>query len=97
VLLLLVGPALKIVIDSLQDDAGRLTLGNWSSIFGVALIRRSVLGSLRVGVVVATLSTLLGTPLAWAVSRLRVGQRSLGVAFLTVAANLSATALVFGF
>ena len=97
VLLLLVGPALKIVLDSLQDDAGRLTLDNWSSLFGVALIRRSILGSLRVGVVVATLSTLLGTPLAWAVSRLRVGHRSLGVAFLTVAANLSATALVFGF
>jgi putative spermidine/putrescine transport system permease protein len=97
ILLLLIGPALGIVVDSLRDDAGRTTLGNWGSLFGVPLIRRSVLGSLRLGAIVATASLILGAPLAWAVSRLSLGARSLGVACLTVAANLSATALVFGF
>jgi putative spermidine/putrescine transport system permease protein len=97
VLLLLLGPALNIVLDSLRDDTGRATVENWLAIIAVPLSRRAILGSLRLGAMVATLSTLIGGPLAWAVSRLRPGRRSLGVACLTVAANLPATALAFGF
>ena len=97
ILFLLLGPAVKIAIDSFEDENGGATPGNWLSLLDVPLVRRSILGSLWVGALVATLSTLLGTPLAWAVEHLRPGRRSLGIAFLTVAANLSATALVFGF
>jgi putative spermidine/putrescine transport system permease protein len=74
-----------------------LTLANWADVFELPLTQRAIVASIVLGLTVATLSTLIGAPLAWCVGRLRIGGRSLAIAALNVAANLSATSLVFGF
>src|SRR5262249_39916807 len=84
---LLVGPAANLVVDSLRDPA----------VLAHAPPRRAIVSSLGVGVAVASLTTLIGVPLAWCISRLRIGSRSVAAAALNVAANIPATSLVFGF
>jgi putative spermidine/putrescine transport system permease protein len=94
---LLVAPAVNIALDSVRAAGGGYTLQNWGDVFALGLTRRSITTSLTLSTVVATLSVLIGTPLAWALSRLGLGGRSLAAAALNVAANIPATSLVFGF
>ena len=94
---LLIGPAANIVLDSLEDSEGGLTLLNWRDVVVNPLTRRAIITSLIVGVTIASLTTLIGLPLAWCISRLRIANRSLAAAALNVAANIPATSLVFGF
>ncbi len=96
VLVFLVGPALTIVVDSFRGPNGLPTLDNWSRIFSSPPNVQAITGSITLGAVVATLSVIIGTPLAWVISHLRIGRRSVAVALLNVAGNLSATTLVFG-
>jgi putative spermidine/putrescine transport system permease protein len=93
---LLVGPAVNLVLDSLRSSSG-FTLGNWADIFRLALTRQAIVSSVLLSVLVASLSTVIGGLLAWCISRLGLRGRSLGVAAMNVAANMSATTLVFGF
>ena len=94
---LLIGPAANIVLDSLRDPQGGITVLNWRDVVANPLTRRAIVTSIAVGVTIATLTTLIGVPLAWCISRLRIGNRSLAAAALNVAANIPATSLVFGF
>ena len=94
---LLIGPAANIVLDSLRDPLGALTVLNWRDVVVNPLNRRSILTSIAIGLTIATLTTLIGVPLAWCISRLRIGNRSLAAAALNVAANIPATSLVIGF
>ncbi len=95
--LLLVAPAINIALDSFRSRAGGYTLQNWIDVGTLALTRRSIVTSIVVSTIVATLTLLFGTPLAWAVGRLGLGSRSVSAAALNVSANLPATSLVFGF
>lgn len=52
-----------------DDDTGLWTLGNYRQIFASATLLKPVLNSLLLASAVAVLSTLLGVPLAWLVSR----------------------------
>ena len=94
---LLVGPVINIALDGLRGREGGFTIANWLDVFGAPLTRRAILSSILLGFTVATLSTVIGAPLAWCIARLRIGGRSLAIAALNVAANISATSLVFGF
>jgi putative spermidine/putrescine transport system permease protein len=94
---LLLGPAANIVLDSVRDSQGDFTLLNWRDVAANGLTRRAILTSLAVGMAIATLTALIGVPLAWCISRLKIGSRSLAAAALNVAANIPATSLVFGF
>jgi putative spermidine/putrescine transport system permease protein len=94
---LLIGPVINIALDSLHSRGGGFTLTNWIDVFRAPLTRRAILSSIVLGLTVATLSTIIGAPLAWCISRLSIGGRSLAIAALNVAANISATSLVFGF
>lgn len=94
---LLIGPAANIVLDSLRDSQGDLTWLNWRDVVANPLTRRAIINSVVIGVIIASLTALIGVPLAWCVSRLKIGNRSLAAAALNVAANIPATSLVFGF
>ena len=94
---LLIGPAANLVVDSLRDPAGGLTPLNWRDVIVNPLTRRAIVTSILIGVTVAMLTTIIGVPLAWCMSRLKIGGRSLAAAALNVAANIPATSLVFGF
>ena len=94
---LLVGPVINISFDSLHSRDGGFTLKNWEDVFKTSLTQRAILSSILLGLTVATLSTIIGAPLAWCIARLNIGGRSVAIAALNVAANISATSLVFGF
>ena len=70
---------------------------NWRDVVANPLTRRAIVTSLLVGLTVASLTTIIGVPLAWCISRLKIGTRSVAAAALNVAANIPATSLVFGF
>src|SRR5688572_9833931 len=65
--ILLIGPAIYLIADSFGSRAGGATLKNWDDVFALALTRRAILSSILLGVLVATLSTAIGAPLAWCV------------------------------
>jgi putative spermidine/putrescine transport system permease protein len=94
---LLIGPAANIVLDSLRDSQGDLTWLNWRDVVANPLTRRAIVNSVVIGLTIASLTAVIGVPLAWCVSRLKIGNRSLAAAALNVAANIPATSLVFGF
>ena len=80
-----------------EDGEGNLTILNWREVVVNPLTRRAIVTSMVIGVTIASFTSIIGLPLAWCVSRLKIGNRSLAVAALNVAANVPATSLVFGF
>jgi putative spermidine/putrescine transport system permease protein len=94
---LLLGSAAWLVVRSLQDAAGGFTLDNWRDIFALRLNRTAILTSVRLALVVATLTALVGTPLSWFVAHLRARGRSVGLAVANVAANFGGAPLAFAF
>ena len=97
-LALLVAPALRLLLASVTSpDDGRLTLANWVASFGNRNDQRAIVTSLELGVVCATLSLLVGSPLAWCISRMLPPRRAAWLALLNVAANFGGIGLAFAF
>ena len=53
--------------------------------------------SVRLGIVCATIALLLGSPLAWFISRMVTAKRSVWLSLLNVAANFGGIGLAFGY
>jgi iron(III) transport system permease protein len=69
-LFLVVNPLLHLVLISFQETGtGAFTFKNYLTAYGRPRYVEALVTSLKLGVCVATLCTLLGTPIAWAVSR----------------------------
>jgi iron(III) transport system permease protein len=63
-------PLLLLGLSSFQDEnTGALTLQNYLSAFGRPIYRDPVINSFKLAISVATIAVLVGTPLAWLVSR----------------------------
>jgi putative spermidine/putrescine transport system permease protein len=95
--LLLMGAAVWLVVRSLEDPAGGYSLEAWRDLLGAELNRRAIWTSLELAAVVATLTVVVGTPLAWFVHHLSARARSLSIAVLNVGANFTGAALAFAF
>ena len=95
-LFLLVLPTLTLVLGSVGLP-GRLTLEYWVDTFESNGGRQSILTSVRLGLVCGLLAMLIGSPLAWFISRMVTGSRSLWLALLNVAANFGGIGLAFGY
>lgn len=94
---MLVAPALAMIHASLTDDDGALTLVNWTKTFGSATAQHAIENSLLLGLTVATVTTIIGTPLAWIISRMTRWSRSLHLGILNVATNFSGIGLGFAY
>ena len=69
-LLLVLVPLAWLALSSFQDPTtGALTLRNYVSTFSKRIYLEPVLNSFKLAVAVATIAVLVGTPLAWVVSR----------------------------
>ena len=69
-LFLIVGPAVKLVISSLQDgDTGAFTFGNYVAAYGSLLRLRALGVSLLYAASVTVLAALFAVPIAWGVAR----------------------------
>jgi ABC-type spermidine/putrescine transport system permease subunit II len=70
-LALLVAPAVLLVVQSIwREEGGGLTLDNWTRTLGSRNNQVAITTSLQLAVLSATLSTLIGTPAAWLISRM---------------------------
>jgi len=92
----LVLPALSLVIGSVTED-GQLTLDGWVRVLTRRGDQTAILTSLALATVVATIATLVGTPVAWLLSRMLPVGRATWLALLTVGGNFGGIGLAFAY
>lgn len=95
---LLLAPCFVMIRASFADATGSgFTVGNWTGVFNSRTARAAIGNSLLLGFTVATIALLVGAPLAWILSRMARGSRSLYLGLLNVAANFSGIGIGFAF
>jgi putative spermidine/putrescine transport system permease protein len=94
--LALVLPALTLVVGSITDDGG-FTLESWERVLTRRGDQAAILTSLALATVVASISTLIGAPLAWLLSRMLPVGRATWLALLTVGGNFGGIGLAFAY
>jgi putative spermidine/putrescine transport system permease protein len=92
----LILPAIRLVIGSLTDG-GEWTLDSWTRVLTRRGDQTAILTSLGLATVVATISTLVGAPLAWLLSRMLPVSRGTWLALLTVGGNFGGIGLAFAY
>jgi putative spermidine/putrescine transport system permease protein len=92
----LVGPALVLIIGSVTDADG-FTLESWVKVLTRRGDQTAILTSLQLAATVATISALVGVPVAWAVSRMLRFSRATWTALLTVGGNFGGIGLGFAY
>ncbi len=93
---MLVVPTIVLILGSFGIP-GLLTLDYWIDTFQSNGGRRAILTSVQLGVVSAAIALLIGSPLAWFISRMITAKRSVWLALLNVAANFGGIGLAFGY
>jgi putative spermidine/putrescine transport system permease protein len=96
-LALLIVPTVMVVAQSLRDDTGAWTLRVWAETLQRRGDQRAIVTSLALGVVCATVSILVGAPVAWFLARATTMMRASWLSLLNVGANFSGIGLAFGF
>jgi putative spermidine/putrescine transport system permease protein len=84
-------------MQSLRDDAGAWTLRVWGETLQRRGDQRAIVTSLGLGIVCATVSLLVGAPLAWLLARATTLMRTSWLSLLNVGANFGGIGLAFGF
>ncbi|MBA3779378.1 MAG: ABC transporter permease [Chloroflexi bacterium] len=93
---MLLAPAVLLILQSFIVG-GSLSLDNWVRVLSSPLDQTAILNSLLLGAVSASISTLVGTPLAWLISRMLPVRRAGWLALLNVAANIGGIGLAFAY
>lgn len=93
---LLVAPTIRLVYDSLHGSQG-WTLDYWQDTLQSKGSREAIRTSLKLAVICATLSLLIGGPLAWFISRMLIMKRSFWLSMLNVSANFGGIGLGFAY
>jgi putative spermidine/putrescine transport system permease protein len=96
-LVLLIAPTVELVVSSIHSSAAGWTLAFWRDTLQSAGGQRAVRTSIQLALICATLSLLVGGPLAWMISRMVTLRRSIWLALLNVAANFGGVGLAFGY
>ena len=94
---LLVAPTVALIIQSFRGDTHQWTFQFWQETLHRKGDQRAIKTSLELGAICATLSLVVGGPLAWLISRMVTATRSTWLALLNVAANFGGIGLAFGF
>lgn len=94
---LLVAPVAFLLIESFLTDDGRFTLVNWMETLTHRRNQQAIFTSTALGMVSATIALVMGGPIAWFLSRMRTGQRAIGLAVMNMATTFSGIGLAFGF
>lgn len=96
-LAMLVAPTVMVVTQSLRTETGDWTLQFWAETLQRRGDQRAIVTSLGLGLVCATISLLVGAPLAWFLSRMVARWRASWLSLLNVSANFGGIGLAFGF
>jgi putative spermidine/putrescine transport system permease protein len=94
---MLVAPIVMLLVQSFLRDDGSFTLANWIEVFASKRDRQAILTSLQLGIVSASTSLFIGSPIAWSIARMATVQRSSWLALLNMATHFSGIGLAFGF
>lgn len=94
---LLVAPIGAMVIRSFFDDAGAFTIANWTHSLSRHANQLAILNSLELAFVSATISLLIGGPIAWIISRMVPIHRFSWLAIFNVVINFSGIGLAFAY
>ena len=94
---LLIAPVIALLVESFRADDGGFTLTHWLAVLGGKSGQRAIVTSLEVSVACATLSLLVGAPLAWLITRMTTVGRASWLAMLNLAANFGGIGLAFAF
>lgn len=94
--LFLVAPIAVLLARSFVTADG-LSLDVWSSLLDSPQIRKALLTSIALGATCAVASTLIGTPLAWLISRLAARPRVAWLGIFNVAAHFGGIGLAFAY
>jgi putative spermidine/putrescine transport system permease protein len=78
-------------------DASGLSLNTWSELLSSQKTMRALLTSIALGATCAFFSTLIGTPLAWLLSRIAARPRAVWLGILNVAAHFGGIGLAFAY
>ena len=92
----LLAPALLLIGQSLATADG-IGLGNWERVFSQPANRTAIVTSLVLAATSATLTTLIGAPLAWMIRGMLPVSRAGWLALLNVSANFGGIGLAFSF
>ncbi len=94
---LLVAPIAMLIVQSVLADDGSFTLTHWITILTSRSNQTAITTSLSLGLISATISLIVGGPIAWFISRMLPLHRSLWLAILNTATNFGGIGLAFGF
>jgi ABC-type spermidine/putrescine transport system permease subunit II len=87
---------LLLVARTFVSDDG-VGFGLWVRVLGQTVSQRAIVTTLELGVVCAGISTVIGTPVAWLVTRMLPGGRSAWLGLFNVAAHFGGIGLAFGY
>lgn len=96
VFLCLVAPAAMLFARAFVTDTG-IGLDRWSAVLSQESTRQAVWTSLALGLTCAIISTLIGTPVAWLVSRMFARPRAGWLGLFNVAAHFGGIGLAFAY
>jgi ABC-type spermidine/putrescine transport system permease subunit II len=96
VALFLVAPIGVLLARSFVSTNG-LSLTTWTDLLGSPQVARALLTSIALGATCAFFSTLIGTPLAWLLSRLAARPRAAWLSIFNVAAHFGGIGLAFAY
>lgn len=94
--LTLVAPLIALLARSFVTVDGP-GLGAWSDVLRQPINQRAIVTSLQLAFVCAAISALVGTPLAWLLSRMLAGRRAAWLGLLNVSAHFGGIGLAFAY
>jgi putative spermidine/putrescine transport system permease protein len=96
VALCLAGPGLVLVAQSFTTSDG-ISLGLWAQVLGQPVNQSAIVTSIELGIASASLTLVIGAPVAWLISRMLSGRRAFWLGLLNVAANFGGIGLAFAY
>jgi putative spermidine/putrescine transport system permease protein len=92
----LIGPGLVLVLQTFATGDG-IGVGSWVSVLGQAANQRAIVTSLLLALSCASISTVIGTPVAWLITRMLPGRRATWLGLFNVASHFGGIGLAFAF
>jgi len=96
ILVFLLAPAIWLIVQSLWVGRGP-TLEIWAKTLESRVTHRAITTTLSIATLSATISSLVGAPVAWRISRMSRGSRAAWLALLNVASNFGGIGLAFAY
>lgn len=94
--LFLIAPIVVLLSRSFITTDG-IGLSAWTRVLSQPINQRAIVTSLELGLACALISVLIGTPLAWLISRMMSGRRAAWLGLLNVAAHFGGIGLAFAY